>query len=263
MKFHPFLLVMVASAAIAVAQTAPKAAPHATTAAHPAASALPAGIPPVAGIKKIAFALRYQEIKIGTGPVAEPNKVYKVAYTGWLAADGRKFDASADHPEQPVMGHDLQPVKNPDGSIKKAAGQPILFPQGYGRVIPGWDQGFEGIRVGGKRRLFIPYQLAYGVLGRPTGDPKDPGIPAKADLIFDIELLDVIDMPAMPAGHAGMGATPGGHVGIGGTLPAGHPPVTTHAPQPVAPEQPAAPAAPATPAAPPTPTTPASAPQAK
>jgi peptidylprolyl isomerase len=51
------------------------------------------------------------------------------------------------------------------------------------QVVAGWDTGFAGMRVGGKRRLFIPYQLAYGESGRP------PVIPAKSDLIFDIELV--------------------------------------------------------------------------
>ena len=54
------------------------------------------------------------------------------------------------------------------------------------RMIAGWDSGYEGMRVGGKRRLLIPYQLAYGLLGRGK-------IPPKADLTFDVELLDVVD----------------------------------------------------------------------
>ncbi|MDR3791968.1 MAG: FKBP-type peptidyl-prolyl cis-trans isomerase [Terracidiphilus sp.] len=201
MKHTAILLALAATASLATAQaapkpaTAPKAAAAHSTATHKTAT-------PVAAPVQTAFALRYQEISIGTGPLAESNKVYKVAYTGWLASDERKFDASADHPAQPVLGHDLQPEKNADGSVKTAAGQPIVFPQGFGRVIPGWDQGFAGMRIGGKRRLFIPYQLAYGAAGRPTGDPKDPGIPPKADLIFDIELVDVIDLPAMPSAAA-------------------------------------------------------------
>jgi peptidylprolyl isomerase len=104
---------------------------------------------------------------VGTGPLAESRKYYTVHYTGWLT-DGTKFDSSVDR------------------------GTPITFPYGARQVIPGWDTGFEGMHVGGKRRLFIPYQLAYGESGRP------PVIPAKADLIFDIELVDQFDTPPMP-----------------------------------------------------------------
>lgn len=208
MKSTVFTALLLA-ATVAAAQTATKAAPKA--AAHSAHAAvhtsLPAGIPPVKALTKTAFALRYQDVKIGTGPVAEPNKLYKVAYTGWLAADGRKFDSSYDHPATPVIDEKTgQPIKDADGKPKTAAGQPIIFPQGFGRVIPGWDQGFEGMRVGGKRRLFIPYQLAYGTRGWITNNPKDPGMPAKADLIFDIELVEVFDFPKpaerpAPAAH--------------------------------------------------------------
>ena len=236
-----------ASGTLLAAQTTAKPATTAKTTAHPAAThatathaatpALPAGITPVKAPFKTAFALRYQDVTVGTGPLAEPNKVYKVAYTGWLASDGRKFDASADHPPSPILDKNLQVVKDEDGKPKTEAGQPIVFPQGFGRVIPGWDQGFEGMHVGGKRRIFIPWQLAYGAKGKPSGDPKNPGIPAKADLIFDVELVDMLEMPAPPQ-H------PAGHPGA---LPAGHPPVSS-APAPAAPAT-AAPAA-AAPAAP-------------
>jgi peptidylprolyl isomerase len=91
------------------------------------------------------------------------------------------------------------------------------------------------MKIGGKRRLFIPWQLAYGALGRPGPDAANPGIPAKADLIFDIELVDQSDI-AMPPNHPGMGgmrAMPSGS--------AQQPPAPAH---PSTPVQPAAPAQP-------------------
>lgn len=106
-------------------------------------------------------------------------------YTGWLA-DGKKFDSSRD--------------TMPNGQPRT----PIAFPQGGRRVIAGWDAGFEGMRVGGQRRLIIPYQLAYGELGRP------PVIPAKARLIFDVELMAVADtLPSAAAASLPAGAPPG------------------------------------------------------
>jgi peptidylprolyl isomerase len=156
------------------AQTQTKPATHPVH--RPAATAtgpvLPKNIPPVKAPMKVQYVMRYQEIKIGTGDEAASGMIYSVNYTGWLASDGTKFDSSYDR------------------------GQPIEFPQGVKRVIVGWDQGFEGMRVGGKRRLFIPYQLAYGAMGRP------PVIPAKADLIFDIELMGVRDPNAPPPAPA-------------------------------------------------------------
>ena len=170
------VLILSAAAAHGAAQTTP--APqtpahstrthHATGAPKPAAETgprLPANIPPVQGTFEIAYALRYIDIKTGDGPLAEPNQFYTVHYTGWLASDGTKFDASIDR------------------------GEPITFFQGAHRVIAGWDTGFGGMRVGGKRRLFIPYQLAYGEQGRP------PVIPPKSDLIFDLELISVSATP--------------------------------------------------------------------
>ena len=151
------------------AQTAATSHPASTVKRHiaPAAPALPKNIPPVKALTKVQFALRYQDITVGTGEVAAPGQMYSVNYTGWLASDGTKFDSSYDR------------------------GKPIEFPQGAHRVIVGWDEGFDGMRVGGKRRLFIPYQLAYGVAGRGT-------IPPKANLIFDIELVGQRD-PNAPA----------------------------------------------------------------
>jgi peptidylprolyl isomerase len=268
---HLFVLVM-AAAVVAGAQTPAKpAAPAATkakpatTAAKPAAAAndkLPAGIPPVVGVKKIAFSLRYQEIKIGTGAVAEPNKMYKVFYTGWFGNNGREddghiFDASANHRAQ-VMDKDGKPVLDADGKPKLGDPQPIPFPQGFGRVIPGWDQGFGGMKIGGKRRLFIPWQLAYGAAGRPGPDAAHPGIPPKSDLIFDVELVDVTDMPAQPNRPGGMGGMPPGRPmpgagpnGVPGAHPTGNP--FGKPPTPGAPQSPAAPATPGAPGAAPAP----------
>src|SRR5580700_10118423 len=124
---------------------------------------LPVSIPSVPGQIRIQYSMRYIEVKIGTGVLAAPGKVYVVQYTGWLH-DGTKFDSSRDRTE------------------------PFSFEQGKRRVIPGWDAGFEGMRAGGQRRLFIPYQLAYGEKGRGK-------IPPKADLIFDVELVDVKEPP--------------------------------------------------------------------
>lgn len=129
---------------------------------------LPGPIPRVAGEVRTAFALRYIDVAAGTGAVAEPRKCFYAHYTGWLT-NGKKFDSSRD--------------TMPNGQPRS----PIAFPQGGRRVIAGWDAGFEGMRVGGRRRLLIPYQLAYGELGRP------PVIPPRAELIFDVELMAVAD----------------------------------------------------------------------
>ena len=142
---------------------------------------LPAPIPRIEGEERTAFALRYVDVARGTGALAEPRKCFFAHYTGWLT-DGKKFDSSRD--------------TMPNGQPRT----PISFPQGARRVISGWDAGFEGMRVGGKRRLLIPYQLAYGELGRP------PVIPPKAELIFDVELMAVTD--TLPANAPPAGASP-------------------------------------------------------
>ncbi len=126
-----------------------------------------AQIPPIEGAQTDFVRMRYTEILTGSGEAAKPGQEYTVHYTGWLT-DGKKFDSSVDRNE------------------------PLKFIQGRRRVIAGWEAGFEGMKAGGKRRLFIPYQMAYGEAGRGT-------IPPKAELIFDVELLAVKDVPAAVA----------------------------------------------------------------
>jgi len=128
---------------------------------------MPAAVPPVPGAVVESAPLRYIEVQVGTGAPAKPGQEYTVHYTGWLR-DGVKFDSSVD------------------------AGKPLKFVQGRRQVIAGWEMGFEGMKVGGKRRLFLPYALAYGEKGRGK-------IPPKAELIFDVELLDAKDVPPLVA----------------------------------------------------------------
>ena len=145
-----------APAAAATAQSASSVA-EAQPAAVPAAPVQPA-LPPLEKIDNV----------VGTGAVAAAGKTVRVHYTGWfykpLATKqrGRKFDSSLDR------------------------GEPLEFPLGAGKVIKGWDQGVEGMKVGGKRTLIIPSHLAYGKKGAGGGV-----IPGDSDLIFDVELLGV------------------------------------------------------------------------
>ena len=108
--------------------------------------------------------LEFEDIKEGTGATPKPGQVCVMNYTGWLwenGAKGKKFDSSLDR------------------------GTPFEFPIGQGRVIKGWDEGVATMKVGGKRVLLIPPQLAYGARG--AGGV----IPPNATLIFEVELLDV------------------------------------------------------------------------
>ncbi|WJW75078.1 FKBP-type peptidyl-prolyl cis-trans isomerase [Thiohalobacter sp. IOR34] len=105
--------------------------------------------------------LRYEDLQTGSGPaVTGRGQTVRVHYTGWLE-DGTKFDSSLDR------------------------GEPFSFPVDCRYVIPGWDEGVKGMQVGGRRRLVVPPQLAYGEQG--AGGV----IPPNATLIFEIELLDI------------------------------------------------------------------------
>jgi peptidylprolyl isomerase len=256
-----------ATAPAAAPATAVKPAVHAVAGPSPSVAAsikAPAGIPQYKGLQKPIFtiALRYQEIKVGTGAVAEQGKLLKVQYTGYRAADGVKFDSSYDHPGPPVRDKDGKLVMGDDGKPKMGESQPFPFHQGVGGTVPGFDQGFAGMKVGGKRRLFIPWQLAYGTKSLPDRGAEHPGIPAKSDLIFDVELLDVADAPPPPQMHPPMGTMPGGHPMPGANAPHPGMPVPPN-PPPVTPAAPATPptagqpAAPATAPAPATTVTPA------
>lgn len=104
--------------------------------------------------------LQYWDIKVGTGEEAKDGSRVKVHYTGWFTT-GKKFDSSVD------------------------AHQPYEFTLGKGEVIKGWDEGVAGMKVGGKRQLRIPPELAYGEAGYKSI------IPPNATLIFDVQLLAV------------------------------------------------------------------------
>lgn len=107
--------------------------------------------------------LQYLDVKVGTGPVAQVGQKVTVHYTGWLKGrlgmQGKKFDSSRDR------------------------GEPFQFMLGMGDVIPGWDEGVRGMKVGGIRKLVIPASLGYGANG--AGD----SIPPNATLVFEVELL--------------------------------------------------------------------------
>lgn len=107
-----------------------------------------------------ASGLVIEDLSVGAGEAAATGRRVTVHYTGWLA-DGTKFDSSRDR------------------------GDPFVFPLGGRRVIAGWDEGVQGMRVGGVRKLTIPPALGYGARG--AGGV----IPPNATLVFEVELLGV------------------------------------------------------------------------
>jgi peptidylprolyl isomerase len=204
------------------------------------------------GLVKTAFSLRYQDIRVGTGTTAEFMKQVTVQYKGYLGVngrpdDGRQFDSSYTR-QSVVMDDQHKMVMGPDGKPKMTDPhpEPFAFVEGNPRLIPGWNLGVDGMKVGGKRRIFIPWQLAYGAQGRPGPDAEHPGIPPKADLIFDIELVDVKDAQ-MPPSHPQMSIPPHAPTpgqGAAPAQPAGQPAAPAATPAPATGAPPATPAPP-------------------
>ncbi len=109
-----------------------------------------------------ASGLKYEDVTVGKGETAAAGMSVKVHYTGWLTdgvIKGKKFDSSKDRSD------------------------PFVFPLGGGHVIKGWDEGVQGMKVGGTRLLTIPPALGYGARGAGGA------IPPNATLLFEVELL--------------------------------------------------------------------------
>jgi FKBP-type peptidyl-prolyl cis-trans isomerase len=147
MKILTLAVTMLALTGLAAAQAAT---------AHKAAASGPAKV--TGEPTKTASGLEYWDIKVGTGAIAETGQHVAVDYTVWLAS-GKKIDSSA-------------------------GGPPYEFMLGAGQVIKGWDEGISGMKVGGRRQLHIPPDLAYGAAGRPS-------VPPNSALIFDVRLVSV------------------------------------------------------------------------
>jgi len=111
-------------------------------------------------ITQTASGLSIEELVLGEGEIATAGQTVTVHYTGWLI-DGKKFDSSKDRDD------------------------PFEFPLGAGRVIRGWDEGVQGMKVGGRRKLTIPPALGYGARGAGGA------IPPNATLVFEVDLLGV------------------------------------------------------------------------
>jgi FKBP-type peptidyl-prolyl cis-trans isomerase len=128
----------------------------------PATATAPAAQPAASAARVTPSGLQIQDLVVGEGAEAAAGQNAKVHYTGWFLQDGKrgaKFDSSLDR------------------------GQPFVFPLGAGRVIKGWDEGVQGMKVGGKRLLTIPPELGYGARG--AGGV----IPPNATLQFEVEYL--------------------------------------------------------------------------
>ena len=109
-----------------------------------------------------------EDTKIGEGRESEKGLSISVHYTGWIL-DASKSDKKGD---------------KFDSSLDRK--QPFTFVLGVGQVIKGWDQGVDGMKIGGKRTILIPSEMGYGSRGAGNA------IPPNADLIFEVELLEIL-----------------------------------------------------------------------
>jgi FKBP-type peptidyl-prolyl cis-trans isomerase len=122
--------------------------------------------PPVRAEREVVTksGLRYVDLKVGEGEEAKPGQVVEVHYTGWLT-DGVQFETSHN------------------------CNEPLTFRVGAGDVLKGWDEGVQGMKVGGKRKLIVPPELGYGKQGAGSV------VPPNATLVFEFELLAVRGTP--------------------------------------------------------------------
>ena len=162
MKIRYLPLAMLATLTIngCTASDNPKTTQAATQTQVPAPAATQATAPTASAARTTPSGLVIETLATGTGAAAVPGDTVSVHYTGWLT-NGTKFDSSRDRNE------------------------PFNFKLGAGQVIPGWDEGVAGMQPGGKRRLTVPAQLAYGARG--AGGV----IPPNAVLVFEVEYLGV------------------------------------------------------------------------
>lgn len=116
------------------------------------------------GIIVMDSGLKYEDLEVGTGATANAGKIAVIHFTGWLDDNGKKGEKIYNSRDR---------------------GKPVAFKIGTDSVIKAWNIGVAGMKAGGRRRLMVPSELAYGVKG--SGDV----IPPHADLIYDIELIEV------------------------------------------------------------------------
>lgn len=167
MKLFNFLLASVCVLSLGACKAESKAPSTTQEASAQAASTQGTSIKGNTAMTAKITELQKIDTQVGTGREAEPGFNVTVHYTGWLydsaveGHKGKKFDSSLDRK------------------------QPFVFFLGGGQVIQGWDEGFAGMKIGGKRTLVIPSEMGYGARGAGGA------IPPNADLIFDVELLDV------------------------------------------------------------------------